>query len=84
MPKDLLELEIENVRKLEELEEIKERIIDANCNMLSRIISFCEKNSIPFDNGLRLLLSDARKVLNISPEVKRSFFYPGDGTEPEK
>lgn len=53
-----------------ELTEIEERIVDANCNMLDRIIDYCRKNGIPFDNGLIVLLHEARKALR-KPETEK-------------
>ena len=48
-----LESQLESLEKLYQLEEWKEKLIDANCNLLERIIAYCEKNSVPFDQGLR-------------------------------
>ncbi|MDG6904412.1 MAG: hypothetical protein JRN20_01350 [Nitrososphaerota archaeon] len=58
-----VDLTIENLKMLYELEDIEERVIDANCNLLSRIIDYCKKNSIPFDNALIVLMHEARKAL---------------------
>ncbi|MHB1908740.1 MAG: hypothetical protein ACYCQJ_07685 [Nitrososphaerales archaeon] len=85
--KSLADLQIENLERLEELEKYNERLIDANSNLLSRIIDYCKKNSIPFDNGLVVLLHEARKALknpeiDLSPELKRSHFSPEDEREP--
>ena len=84
-----VEEQLDMLLRLERLEDFEERLIDANCNLLTRIISYCEKNSIPFDNGLRVLLSEARKALKYpavekssSPDLKRFRKSPEDGTEP--
>lgn len=62
--------------------------------MLDRIIAFCRKNSIPFDNGLLVLLHEARKALREpetekvpiepppSPEIDRRFSSPEELTKP--
>lgn len=60
---DSIDLAIQAMHRYYMLSDIEEPLIDANCNMLSRIIDYCEKNSIPFDNGPRVWLSEARKAL---------------------
>lgn len=80
LQKDVIDLAIKAMKssleaeeRYKELSEISEGMIDANCNMLSRIISFSERNGVPFDNGLRVLLNEARKALKTPTRASSEF-----------
>lgn len=77
---EVIKEQLDHLKRLEKLEDFEEQLIDANCNMLDRIIVFCQKNSVPFDNTLLVLLHEARKTL--SPEMKRSPFSPDSVRKP--
>lgn len=69
----LLELEVQNLKELLRINSLNEKLLDANHNLMLRII---QKYRIPIDAETLALLSETKRVLheiNASPEIDHGF-----------
>jgi len=77
MNDSLLSLEVENLRELLRLKALNDRLLDANHNLLVRLVNLSGKSGISLDAETLALVSEVRSVL-------RQIGHPSDESLREK
>lgn len=65
MDDSLLSLEVENLRELLRLKGLNDRLLDANHNLLLRLIGANQKRGLPLDPEMLALVSEVSKTLRL-------------------
>jgi len=63
MNDSILELEVENLRELLRLKNINKELLDANHNLMIRLISECAKNGLFVEPEIEALLTRVRQII---------------------
>lgn len=64
MNEDLLRLEVENLSELFRLKDINKKLLDANYNLLTRLVHECEIHKVPIQPEIEALFVQVRQILN--------------------